>query len=142
MWYVDTSVIVAAVSHEIRTERSVRFLRACGPGDWTTGELALPEIASALSLKVRTGTLRASDRERTDLAVAGILAAGGELAALAGSDFHQAATLCRDHRLGLRTLDALHLALAMRLRLALVTLDARLAQAAGVVRHPVEPLEA
>ncbi len=49
------------------------------------------------------------------------------------ADFEEAARLCDDVDLGLKAPDALHVAVAVRLGVALATLDRKMAKAAGLL---------
>jgi hypothetical protein len=133
MNYLDTSLIVSALTNEVAT-RSVQYWleqNASSPfliSDWT-----ITETSSALSVKVRMGHL---DQDRR----AAILAAFNKLVVetflvmpVEPAQFHLAAQYATRHELSLRAGDALHLAVAARRSAVLCTLDTRLAAAGPAV---------
>jgi predicted nucleic acid-binding protein len=96
--------------------------------EWTRTELV-----SAISGKVRVRVLTA-DAARETLAIAAAeLASAFQQVTVEGDDFSAANALLERFELGLRAGDALHLAMAQRLREPLVTIDRRLAAAAEAV---------
>ena len=94
---------------------------------WLTGI----EIMSALSRKVRERELVQRDAERIAALYREHVSQGHyNLLSLDGADIEWAAGRIARFDNSLRTLDALHLAIAMRESLALATADRRLADAA------------
>jgi uncharacterized protein len=132
--YLDTSATVPLFFNEsasmsalarIAKEREIWLSR------WT-----LAEFSSAVAFKIRTR----QTGETTAGAALGLLRAKlsrGDfcLAELERVDIDEAARLCEAHACGLRTPDALHAAIAMRLRLPLVTCDK--GQADGCAYHAI-----
>lgn len=93
-------------------------------------------MASALSLKVRTGTLTVEQRDDA----ADVWRRWNESFALLPVErqrFHDAARFAARHELALRAGDALHLAVAAARGCTLVTLDERLAKAGREFGTPV-----
>ena len=137
MVYVDTSVLVALFTNEAKAERIANWIaeetRSLVSGDW-----CVTEFASALSLKQRTSqtTLRQSNAAWK---VFGQFCEGHlRLLPLDREVFSQAAHLVRNGKNGLRAGDALHLALALRVKTAaFFTLDVRLAESARQRKLPV-----
>lgn len=132
--YLDTSVIVPLFFNEsasmsalarIATEREIWVSR------WT-----LAEFSSATAFKIRT---RQTDEATASAALALLRAklSRGDfcLSELERIDIEAATRLCEAHACGLRTPDALHAAIAMRLRLPLVTYDK--GQADGCAYHAI-----
>lgn len=125
--YLDTSSLIplffaepasCAVREHLRKGPRIALSR------WT-----LAEFASATAFKIRTGqTNEATARQA--LAKLHALVAGGELpvAEVVTADFERAAQLCTAHASGLRTPDALHAAIAARLKQPILTCDHGLAQ--------------
>ena len=133
MPYFDTSVIVAYYCPEPLSAAAERFLRRRGPPaiSWLTQV----EFASAVARKVREGAIERGDAgrvvERFHMHIAeGAFAVHALTAACYGTAFHWLRSLTTD----LRTLDALHLAVAAEMREEVVTADARMAAAAKVLR--------
>lgn len=129
MTYVDTSVLVAYYCAEPLSARAERMVRAeVGP---VISDLTEVEFFSALSRKARAGELEVADAARI----------GTEFLAHLQSNLYRRVPMERRHfelarswmaRLGvpIRTLDALHLAVAAAERLPLATLDRALARTA------------
>lgn len=112
MFYVDTSVLVAALTRERRTSEMQNWLADQLPGELAISDWVITEFSSALSMKVRTGALETSQR-------ADVLASFGEIVekslivlSISPLDFRTAARYADQHATGLRAGDALHLAVA------------------------------
>jgi predicted nucleic acid-binding protein len=103
-------------------------------------DFAAAEVASALSRLVRTGRLQATDgaARLSDFDV--WRTAMTKPAEIHAVDVRLAAAYVRRFELALRVPDALHLAVARRLDVPLVTLDRRLATAARELGVAVEEL--
>jgi hypothetical protein len=134
--YVDTSVLVGALTKEPATDAAQRWLFSQKPGDLALSEWTVAEVSAALSVKLRTGLLRRRDRA-TALTEFDLLSKRYfRLLEITGADFLRAARLCDRAESGLRAGDALHLAMAIEHAARLATLDRRLAaaaEAAGVL---------
>lgn len=140
MFYLDASAAVAAIAQEVHSEAMWQWLdeHAVDPilcSGWTG-----TEVASALSIKVRTGAYSMEDRvvawnnwrRLRDASLADI--------AIIPEHF-ETATRCLDRPdLGLRAGDALHIAIAESGGLRLVTFDTQMADAALQLGVPVEAL--
>lgn len=122
-WYLDTS----AVTKLILREAESRALRAwCDRSRSTGGRVVVSDL-------VRAELLRTVGRNDPDLLPSALrTAAEFDRLRVSREDFERAATIAPPT---LRTLDALHLAIALQLGTALagvVTYDARLAEAAAL----------
>lgn len=112
MHYVDTSVLVAALTRERRTAEIQKWLADQPLGELAISDWVMTEFSSALSIKVRMGALEASHR-------GDVLASFGEMIertlvilSVSPLDFRTAARFADQHDTGLRAGDALHLAVA------------------------------
>ncbi|MBB4838879.1 putative nucleic acid-binding protein [Sphingomonas kyeonggiensis] len=138
MFYLDASAAVAAIAQETHSEAIWGWLgeHAAEPilcSGWTA-----TEVASALSIKVRTGAYTMEDRvtawnnwrrfRQDNLAEISV----------APDHFETAARFLDRPDLGLRAGDALHIAIAESAGLRLVTFDTRMADAALQLGIPVE----
>ena len=112
MVYLDTSAAVPLFVAEPSSEGIDRWLEACDvpivSSDWI-----ITEFASALSIKERSGTLTAKDAKAAWRSFETFCEAGLRLAPVSRRDFKEAAKMARQPGHGLRSSDALHLAVAI-----------------------------
>jgi predicted nucleic acid-binding protein len=137
MLYVDTSVIVSALTKEADTSRSQTWLAEQPTSELTISDWTATEFASALSIKLRTGALGAEHRAAALSAFTRLCAESVRTLAVTREDFRAAARFADQSELNLRAGDALHLAIYANHGAALCTLDRRLAAAAPRVGVPV-----
>jgi predicted nucleic acid-binding protein len=130
MVYVDTSVWVAALCREPFTARVQTWLETQAAGVLHVSGWVQAEFASTLSLKQRVGQLDADQAATALTLFSATLEQACQRVSVEEADFALAARLVADSSSGLRAGDALHLAMAAREGLALVTLDSILAKAA------------
>ena len=139
MLYLDTSIVVAALTNEPRSAEIHEWLeRTHDP--LSVSHWVLTEFAAALSIKVRMGKLTEPDRTASSRRFDLLLAETFEVMPVLAEDFRRAATFTARHDLGLRGGDALHLAIAHAGGAELVTLDKRLAQAGEALGVPARLL--
>lgn len=129
MLYLDTSVLVAALTSEARTDDIQSWLSEQEADDLAISDWTITEFSSAMSLKLRTGQIEA-DHRASALAVFNSLK-DASLATLSVSPAHfrTAARLADQHAAAVRAGDALHLAIASENGATLATLDVQLAKA-------------
>jgi len=129
IFYLDTSVVVAALTKETGSDRI---------DDWLSSqrsEVAISawvkvEVSSALAIKLRTGQISTEDRAAALTLFTRIAGESLGLLDISGIDFQMAARYADQHTLGLRAADALHLAICSRHGATLCTRDKRLGRAA------------
>ena len=130
MQYVDTSVLIAYFVPETYSAQAEQALRDTGRYPLALSAWTETEFVSALGIKCRTGQLN----EAQSLAVQRQYAEQAEKfirLPVTDADFRVAGELLRDWRTGLRSGDALHLAVAHRHGALVLSLDERLVLAAG-----------
>jgi hypothetical protein len=139
--YLDTSVIVTVLTMETTSDDVERWLKPRDIAELLVSDWTVTEVASALSRKLRKGEIteieRAVARREFDAMLESI-----HTVRVRREDFHAAAKLVDRHDLGLRSADALHLAVADTNGATLWTRDKRLliaGQSLGI--RTASPLE-
>ena len=130
--YLDTSLLVAALTNEAETPSMQAWLAAQQAGELAISDWVMTEFSSALSIKLRTGQLQPVHRAEA-LAMFTRLAAESFLhLPVSGPQFRTAARFADQYTLGLRAGDAL-LAICAHHGATLCTLDRRLGEAGAAV---------
>ncbi|MCG6115777.1 MAG: type II toxin-antitoxin system VapC family toxin [Mesorhizobium sp.] len=130
MLYLDTSLLVAALTREPHTELAQAWLEEQVPERLMVSHLVITEFSSALSLKIRTGQIDIGSRRQALAGFRSLLADSLTVVAVLPEHFMDTAKFVDQHTLALRTGDALHLAVAVDKAAAMCTFDRRLAEAA------------
>ncbi|WP_339078258.1 type II toxin-antitoxin system VapC family toxin (plasmid) [Acetobacter sp. AC2005] len=127
--YIDTSVLVAALTNEAETERMQSWLARQTPDDLFISDWVATEFSSALSIKLRAAQITVTDRANALALFTRLSAESFELLPVTTQQFKTAARFSDQYTLGLRAGDALHLAICADHGATLCTLDRRLAEA-------------
>ena len=129
MPYLDTSVLVAALTAEPETARMQAWITAQNPDELTISPWVVTEFSAALSIKVRMGQLGPGQHETVLTVFSRLVADSFVMLSTSDPVFDEAARLADRSETGLRAGDALHLAIAAGEGLVLATLDRKLAEA-------------
>lgn len=127
MIYLDASVVVPIVVAEAASPRVDEWLAA--DPDICVSRWTISEVSSALSHHLRTGRIDADERHAAEAALDYWMFGGVRIIEIEEDDIVALRALLRSDPL-LRTPDALHLAVVMRLDCELATHDVRLAESA------------
>lgn len=130
MLYLDTSVLVACLTVEPRTHEMQDWLSSQPVADLAISDWVITEFSGALSLKIRKGQLTAAARAESLAMFNNLADASLSVLPVTGLDFRTAARYADQHSTGLRSADALHLAVAGNHGSPIQTLDRGLASAA------------
>lgn len=136
---VDTSALVALIVNEPHSAAVAAWYAGSGD-EWVCAAWCVPEFASVLSIKQRTGPPSAEQVGQAWERFERLTAADGVLMPVSEAAYRRAVALVMDPASGLRAGDALHLACAVDARAhAPATLDTVQTQAARRLR--IEPME-
>ena len=138
--YLDTSLIVAALSNEAATPRVQAWLARQDADQLMISDWTITEMSSAMAIKLRTGQITLAQRTRSLAMFNSLIAESFTVLGVTSAQFRTAARFADQHGLGLRAGDALHLAIASDHGASVHTLDQRLADAGPPLGVPTDLL--
>lgn len=109
--YLDTSVLVAALTREAETARIQDWLAAQEPERLTISDWRVTEFSSALSIQLRTGRITAVHRADALAMFAQLCADSLTILPVSRAQFRAVARFTDQFALGVHAGDALHLAI-------------------------------
>jgi uncharacterized protein len=133
MLYLETSLLVAALTRETKTAPVQAWLGNQEPDELAISEWVVTEFSAALSIKLRTQQIEADDRAKALARFAVWSAESLAILPISGLHFRTAARFADQHALALRAGDALHLAISADHAATLCTLDRRQSEAGSTL---------
>jgi uncharacterized protein len=124
-FYLDTSALVAATTNEAKTNAVQQWLDGKTAQDLAISDWVVTEYSAALSIKLREKQIDTAHRGKAMALFASLSAGSLSTLPVLGTHFRAAARFADQYGLGLRSDDALHLAVAADHGLTLCTLDKR-----------------
>ncbi len=130
MHYLDTSLLVAALTNEPMTGSAQRWLAEQPAGSMAISDWVVTEFSAALSMKLREKRIGTVDRADILSAFARLIEESLQVWPVTRGAYRTAARFADRHTSGLRAGDALHLAISAERGAPICTLDRAMIAAA------------
>lgn len=127
--YLDTSLLIAALTDESDTTRVQVWLDKQNADALAISDWVVVEFSAALSMKVRSRSITAVHRAAALAKFSTLVTENFAVLSVSGLQFRSAARFADRYQLGLRAGDALHLAICADHGATLCTLDRSLGKA-------------
>lgn len=137
MFYLDTALIVAALTDEKASQRAQLWFDQHREARLFVSAWVSTEFAAALAIKLQAGDLSEPTRQNAERGYLSLQDSTVRLE-ITSDHFERASQMARVHQAGLRGGDALHLAIAMASNATLCTLDKKFA---GACRYFAVPCQ-
>jgi uncharacterized protein len=131
--YLDTALLVAALTKERKTPGVQQWLREQPATTLVTSDWVITEFSAALSLKVRSRQITAANRADALAVFTLWVEESFTILPVSSLQFRTAARFADQYALGLRAADALHLAICADHGAAMCTLDRGLSEAGAAL---------
>jgi predicted nucleic acid-binding protein len=138
MLYLDTSFVAPIILPEATSDRIEDFVRRQPPGEMAVSHWTRIEFAGLVARRVRMRELRDEHAAQAIIVFNRLLADSFQIIMPALSDFDLAIELLNLHNSGLRSGDALHLAIVRNQGAQFITLDKKLIRAARLIGIPAD----
>ena len=129
-FYLDTSFVVSALSKETRSLDALEWLNRHQTAELCTSGWIITEFASAIALKIRTGQFDQADLDVLRAQWDSYRSTNLRCVIIEDADYDVASSLIYLSSAGLRSGDALHLAICQRIGAAIITFDSGFKRAA------------
>ena len=133
MLYLDTSLLVTALTAEAEGKRVAEWIRAYSSDGFLVSDWVVTEFSAALSIKLRTGQIDEAQRALALSLLKQFCIDSATVLPVEHEHFYAAARFADRYAPGIRAGDALHLAIAFENGATLCTLDRRLSDAGPVL---------
>lgn len=138
MKYLDTSIAVSALTVESTTAAAIAWLGAQDGGSLSSSGWMTTEFSAALSRKIRMSRLSVAEVDRAMMRFNAAILPGLTMLQVDTAAFVSAAEIAIHYDAGIRSGDALHLAIASAYGHVLCTFDKSFTSGAASLGYPIE----